>query len=103
MQMARHALLDRAVAMSRRMCALGGEGEWSAVIDLEPQRRELLEQAFATREPVDDDLAAKVREIMELDKGLIHLSEQAREEIAGDLSRASRGKRVTRAYHSAAR
>ena len=52
----RHQLLDDALAMSQRMAALGDDGDWEAVIALEPQRRGLLEQAFATHAPVRPNL-----------------------------------------------
>jgi hypothetical protein len=53
MSLSRYRLLDDALTMSRRMVDLGDAGDWDAVIALEPERRTLLEQAFATHAPVD--------------------------------------------------
>jgi hypothetical protein len=99
----RHQLLDLAVDMSHRMVRLGRDGDWDAVIELEPRRREHLQEAFATRETVDAQLAHKVRRILELDRELLDLSHAARGALAGELSQTSRGRRVANAYHSVAR
>lgn len=99
----RHQLLDDALAMSRRMAELGDDGDWEAVIELEPQRRELLEQAFATHVPADEFVAQRVRAILDLDKRLMAQSVEARERIAVELSQASKGRKATTAYEAAAR
>lgn len=99
----RHQLLVEAVAVSRRMLMRAEVDDWAEVIQLEAERRNLLEQAFATRAPVDEDLARKVREILELDKDLIARSLQVRDLVAAELSQASRGRKVADAYRSAAR
>lgn len=101
MTTSRHQLLNDALAMSQRMAALGEAGDWEAVIDLEPQRRELLEQAFATHAPVDSVIAERVRVILELDRQLMTQSIEARDRVAGEISRASRGRKATNAYQAA--
>ena len=60
MSLSRHRLLDDALTMSRRMVDLGDAGDWDAVIALEPERRTLLEQAFATHTPVDEIVTERV-------------------------------------------
>jgi hypothetical protein len=99
----RHQLLDDALAMSQRMAALGDDGDWEAVVELEPRRRELLEQAFATHVPADEFVAQRVRAILDLDKRLMAQSVEARERIAAELSQASKGRKATNAYEAAAR
>lgn len=101
MTTSRHQLLNDALAMSQRMAALGAAGDWEAVIDLEPQRRELLEQAFATHAPVDSVIAERVQGILELDRNLMMQSIEARDWVAGEISRASRGRKATNAYQAA--
>jgi hypothetical protein len=99
----RHQLLNDALVMSQRMAALGEDGDWEAVIELEPQRRELLEQAFATHVPADEFVAQRVRAILDLDKRLMAQSIEARDRIAAELSQASKGRKATTAYEAAAR
>ena len=100
MHSSRHQLLDEALAMTRRMNALADEGEWQAVVELEPQRRTLLEQAFATREPVDETLAQRVREILALDKVLMARSLEVRDEVAGELGQFNRSRKASNVYRA---
>jgi hypothetical protein len=99
----RHQLLDDALAISQRMAELGDTGDWDAVIELEPQRRTLLEQAFATHAPVDDIIAERVKAILALDKQLMVQSTAARDQVAAEITRASRGRKATSAYQTAGR
>lgn len=102
MQADRRHLLDEALVMSRRMRDLGEAGEWDKVLDLEPQRRGLLEQVFATRQPVDEDLASRVREILDLDKGLMRRSLQVRDQVASELGQFQRSRKASGAYRASA-
>lgn len=99
----RHQLLDDALDMSRRMADLGDAGDWEAVIALEPERRGLLEQAFATHAPVDQIVADRVQAILDLDKRLMSQSIAARDRIAEQLGRESRGRKAASAYQAAGR
>lgn len=99
----RYQLLEQAVAMTHRMHTCGSEGLWDEVIALEPQRRALLEQAFATRAPVDERLAACVREILDVDRELMQCSLQARDRAAQELGLLNRGRKVSNAYRASAR
>ncbi len=84
------------------MVDLGNSGDWDAVIALEPQRRTLLEQAFATHAPVDELVAERVRAILDLDKHLMAKSIEVRDQLAQELGRTNRGRKATNAYHAAA-
>ncbi len=98
MNLSRHQLLDDALAMSQRMTELGEAGDWDEVIALEPQRRQLLEQAFATHAPADEFVTERVRAILDLDKHLMARSVEARDQVAEEIGRAGRGRRATGAY-----
>lgn len=100
MSMARNQLLDQALALSQRMHDLGVEEQWDSVVELEPQRRALLEQAFATRVPVNQDAAEKVRQIIELDKVLVTRSLQARDQMGEQLGVLNKSRKASRAYQS---
>ena len=101
MAISRHQLLDDALAMSVRMTELGGEGEWDTVVALEPERRQLLEQAFATHLPADEFVSERVRAILDLDKRLMELSVQARDQIADELGQAGKARKAATAYGAA--
>lgn len=101
MAISRHRLLDDALDMSRRMAELGDAGDWEAVIALEPERRTLLEQAFATHAPVDEFVTERVRAILDLDKRLMDQSVAARARIAEEIGRSSKGRKAATAYHAA--
>ena len=103
MNPSRHQLLNDALDMSQRMAALGDAGDWDAVIALEPERRSLLEQAFATHAPVDEVVADRVKAILELDKRLMARSIEARDKIAQELGQVSKGRKATNAYQSVGR
>jgi hypothetical protein len=101
MTVSRHSLLDDALDMSRRMARLGDAGDWDAVIALEPERRTLLERAFATHAPADELVADRVHAILELDKRLMARSIEVRDGIAEELGRTSKGRKATSAYQAA--
>ncbi len=86
--------------MSRRMASLGDAGDWDAVIELEPARRNLLEQAFATHAPADEVVADRVRSILDLDKQLMAQSIEARDRIADELSQTGKARKAASAYQS---
>lgn len=100
LQADRVKLLDQALDMTHRMLQDGEAGEWQQVIEQEQQRRQLLEQAFSTREPLNEVLAATVRRILELDKVLLEASSRERDEVGGELSRYNRGSRASDAYRA---
>lgn len=85
------------------MKELGDQGQWADVIELEPQRRAVLEQAFATRAPVDETLAQRVREILDLDKLLMERSLQVRDEVAAELGQFNKSRKASQAYRASAR
>jgi len=101
MPVSRHQLLNDALDMSRRMAELGDAGDWDAVVALEPARRSLLEQAFATHAPVDEFLTDRVRAILDLDKRLMAQSIAARDRIAQEIGSANRGRKAATAYQAA--
>ena len=102
MRDAREQLLDQALTLSRQMLALGEEGQWNDVIELEVQRREVLERAFATRNQVNESLAQRVREILDLDKGLMEMSLKVRDEVAAELGQFNRSRKASSAYRASA-
>ena len=97
---ARQQLLDQALNISRRMLELGDDEQWDQVIELEAQRRLVLERAFATRDPVNESLAQRVREILDLDKSLMAMSLKVRDEVAAELGHFNRSRKASNAYRA---
>lgn len=96
----RHELVDQALALTREMAALGDAGDWEQVIALEIERRGLLEAAFTTRAQVDEDLAAKVRQLLAIDQELLKGAREAQGRLADALTHANRGRAATTAYRA---
>lgn len=94
----RRELLAEALQVTQDMAALGDAGDWDAVVDIEPRRRILLEQAFADKVPADEQTVGRINEILSLDKELMRLGELARGQIAGELGQMQKGRKGTRAY-----
>jgi len=93
-------LLDQALELTHRMLENAAADEWQQVIGQEIERRRLLEQAFSTREPLDEFLAARVRRLLELDKHLLEASTRLRDEIGGEIAQLNRGNRASNAYRA---
>ena len=85
------------------MAVLADAGDWPAVIDLEPRRRRLIEQAFATHAPIDEVITERVKAILALDKRLMAQTIGARDGLAAEISRATKGRKATSAYQAASR
>ncbi|MCW5585858.1 MAG: flagellar export chaperone FliS [Chromatiales bacterium] len=67
----RHPIARRRTGVpSRRMAELGDEGDWDAVVALEPAPAPF-EEAFATHAPADEFVTDRVRAILDLDKRLM--------------------------------
>jgi hypothetical protein len=98
--MNRSVLLEEAVSLTHGMIEHAEANEWQTVIDLEARRRRMLEQAFATREPLNDELAARVREILDLDKGLLEVSTRLRDELGGELNQLNKANHASQAYRA---
>lgn len=100
MTRSREQLLDEAVRLTREMSDSAESDDWQAVIAMEAKRRHKLEQAFATHEPLSEELAAKVRLILDLDKGLLEVSTRVRDELGDEIGQVSKGNRANHAYQA---
>lgn len=85
------------------MADFGQAGDWDAVIELEPQRRSLLEEAFSTHAPIDELIADRVKAILDLDRRLMSHSVAARDQVAAEITRATKGRKAASAYQQARR
>jgi hypothetical protein len=98
--MNRSDLLDQALGLTYGMLENAEANEWQTVIALEARRRQMLEQAFATREPLNEELALRVREILDLDKGLLEVSTRLRDQLGGELNQMNKANRASQAYRA---
>lgn len=95
-----HDLLDQALDLSRQMMALGQDDSWAGVVELEPRRRDLLQEAFADSKATDEFVASRIQEILLLDKELIALSERAKREAAEELGQIQKARKIAKAYQA---
>jgi hypothetical protein len=98
--MNRFDLFDQALRLTHGMLENAESNDWQTVIALEARRRTMLEQAFATREPLSEELAARVREILDLDKGLLEISTRLRDQLGGELNQLNKANRASQAYRA---
>lgn len=96
----RWELLNQALQVTREMTTLGDAGEWVAVMEIEPRRRALLEQAFSSQSPADEQTIGCINEILALDKELMRLGEMVRGQLAGELGQMQKGRKGAQAYRS---
>ncbi len=93
-------LLGEALALSHEMLTLSEQGDWVGVIELEPKRREKLNQALSRKAALNESDAGHIRDILALDKTLIQRGIEARAAVAAELGQMQLGKKVSQAYRS---
>jgi hypothetical protein len=88
------------LALSESMLSAAQAADWSEVEALERRRRPLLNACFPA--PAEPHLASlhapTVQRLLDIDCEVRALAEAARDDVAGELERMSRGRRATRAY-----
>lgn len=91
---------DEFVAVSRDMLAAAQCGHWETVMGLQGERQRRLEAYFAN--PVSpelaDQVAAGIREMLELDRQIVDLGRKGMEELAGAMNGLRTGRRAQQAY-----
>ena len=94
---------DEFVAVSREMLAAAQRGHWETVMGLQGERQRRLEAYFATPVPPDlaDQVAAGIREMLELDRQVVDLGRKGMEELAGAMNGLRTGRRAQQAYGAA--
>jgi hypothetical protein len=98
--------LRRALRLSKAMQIAAGESEWERVVALEAERRPVIENALTGKEDSSSsrrNAEQVVREILELDRQVMHQAREARDCAADELANLNRGRRVVKAYRSVAR
>jgi hypothetical protein len=91
--------LDEILVLSDAMLGCAREQDWAGVANLEVTRDALLKTVFeGTERPSPEALTAVVRQVLESDRELIALGEQARGEFAAALGQMRQGLRAQAAY-----
>ncbi len=92
--------LEKIVELSGSMLKYARAGEWEQVLQMEPQKRELIEQTF----PLDDtngDIASIIKQIQKissLDQETMQLAAKSSKEFSGLLSKMNTGRQAVAAY-----
>ena len=88
------------VAMSGEMLAAAQGGHWETVMGLQGERQRRLEAYFASPVPPElaDQVAAGIREMLELDRQIVDLGRKGMEELAGAMNGLRTGRRAQQAY-----
>ena len=83
------------------MLASGQHGDWQKVAELDLERRSLLTGSIDTAHPDDtSNTAALLREILDVNTDITKLATAAKDASAEELTRATLGRRVVRAYQA---
>lgn len=95
--------LQRTLALSQALHAAAKAGDWERMASLETARRPIIEKAFQGGQAIEDALGGRlITEILELDRQAMALAGTARDAVAEELGKLSRGKRVVNAYRAVA-
>lgn len=91
--------LDEILALSATMLDCAREQDWIGVVNLEVTRGALLKAVFeGTERPAPETLTALAQQVLESDRELIALGEQARGEFAAALGQMRQARRAQTAY-----
>ncbi len=92
--------IDRVLELTRDMTARAAADEWQAAAGIQQRRDALLKKLFSEPRSPEEmaEAAARLREVLRMDQELIRLGEEARERLAGDMRKITRGRRAVHAY-----
>jgi len=93
-------LADRLLELTRAMWTGARAGEWATVIELEAERRTLMDDVFRERTAgaMDVQTEAVMREIVDMDKQTMDLLEQCRGEVGRQLRELASRRKARAAY-----
>lgn len=88
------------VAISRAMVAKAERGEWEDVMRMQAERQQRLEAYFAAVVPAElaEQVAAGIREILDLDRRVVALGRQGMDQLSGAMNGLRAGRRAQKAY-----
>jgi hypothetical protein len=92
------AALERALRLSEQLAALADGGDVSQTVRLDAERRQLLESARATSQPLDEQSRGILREITALNDRTLGLMEHRRRAKGREMDIAAVGRRAVAAY-----
>ncbi|VAX06245.1 hypothetical protein MNBD_GAMMA26-985 [hydrothermal vent metagenome] len=96
--------LEGVLDQSKKICNLAVAGEWQEVEALEIKRRKSIEACLSVDSVFGDPEKAMrlIQEVMELDKKVMGLGINARDELGGALREFQRGRQAVKAYRMTA-
>ena len=96
--------LEKLVAQSQRIYELAVAEEWEKVAELESERQRLMGECFSSKATFEKpEIAARyIQEIIDLDKKVIALGEDAQKTLKNALGNLQRGRHAAQAYQKVA-
>ena len=95
----RQTALDGALRLTAAMTEAAEAGDWDRLVELEAERRPLIEGAFEQVAPEDAAaLGQAILDLMEADRHIMALARAGRTALASRLEDFSRGRRGRAAY-----
>lgn len=91
---------EHILGLSREMTQLAQGGEWELLLDKEGERRIAIESFFTQPVSVENAsaMAVAIKELMEMDRAMMELFGEAREDVAQKMGSIKAGKRMDAAY-----
>jgi hypothetical protein len=91
---------DRLLALTRAMWVGASEGEWERVIELEAERRTVMDGLFpvGATAPASERTEAAMREVLDMDKRTMELLEQQHGEVGRQLRELASRRKARAAY-----
>lgn len=89
---------DRLLALTRAMWVGASEGEWERVIELEAERRTVMDGLFRDETAASERTEAAMREVLDMDKRTMELLEQQRNEVGRQLRELASRRKARAAY-----
>lgn len=93
--------LNQVIILTEKMVASAVLDDWDKVIDIEVQRSEALNELKKTQFKSSlpkDDIAFRLRELIDMNNRLTHLGETKKAEYASQFSSGKKGARAFNAY-----
>ncbi len=92
--------LQSAITCSEIMLKDAEAGNWDRVFDIEVQRSELLEKLFSSTDQENnvDEMDAKIREIIAINKKLEAITLKARDSAQDDITSINKGRHAISSY-----
>ena len=82
------------------MLKMANDSNWDELVDIEEQRRNLIHDFFSSPAEIEDvpEITEGTKNILDIDRQIMEMSKNHRDELGTQLSDMKQGSRVSKAY-----